>query len=117
MEQPKFAGVNFVFDKQGRIEPIARFWYELFRGFCMGEIKNLLGDTPKFEDEKQFVPLQAADMFAWYQRRSALGSLGHKSHQDIWQTFQPLQYSTVLEECHLNKIATELKFHLYKTNV
>src|SRR5208337_2282665 len=95
-EQPRFSNVNFVFDEQGLVGLHAQLWYSVFLSYCTDGVKALLGNRPMFGDEKLLLPLQAADMFAWYQRRSALGSLGHESHQRIWDRFRALQYSTLM---------------------
>jgi hypothetical protein len=109
-KQPKFANTNFVFDEQGRVGVHARLWYLLFRKHLTDRIQSLLGEWPETGDEKKIMPLQGADLFAWYQRRSVLGNLGHESHQRIWGLFKDLQYSTVLEEEHLERIALDLRF-------
>jgi len=115
MDYPKFSKVNFVFDEQGRIGIYARLWYLVFIKNCTDQVRSLLGGWPESGDEKMTMPLQGADMFAWYQRRSALGNLGHESHQRIWDLFKDLQLSVVLEDSHLERIAKDLSFPTQST--
>ena len=49
-------------------------------------------------------------MFAWYQRRSVLGNLGHESHKRIWDIFKTVHCSIVLEDANLQRIADDLCF-------
>jgi len=63
--------VDFVFDNQNQVGKLVREWYPFFKSKCPPEIQERLGNLPKFDDEKTCVPLQCADMFAWYARRNA----------------------------------------------
>jgi Protein of unknown function (DUF3800) len=118
-EVPKFTGVNFIFDGQNKIGRNVRLWYLVFYQRCAERLRSLLSpNLPEFEDEKIVLPLQGADMFAWYRRRSVLNSLGHESHQRLWKRFEPLCHSVILDECHLVKIANDLSLlaSFYETN-
>ena len=109
-QHAQFSNVSFVFDEQGRIGTHARLWYLAFLTYCTRALESQLGRWPESGDEKIIVQLQAADMFAWYQRRSVLGSLGHESHQRIWQRFEEFQSATIVRDTNLEKIATDLRF-------
>lgn len=61
--------VDFVFDEQGGLGLDAVTWYEWLKAGQVPEVRSLLGATPVFHDDKQVVPLQAADMLAWHLRR------------------------------------------------
>lgn len=106
----RLANVNFVFDGQGRVGFHARLWYSVLYNHCTDGVRALLGAWPDTGDEKEEIPLQGADMFAWYQRRSVLGNLGHESHQRIWEIFRSVHCSIVLEDAHLQRIADDLCF-------
>jgi uncharacterized protein DUF3800 len=64
--------IDFIFDKQDGFEQEAhRQWplYELaLQTSPRGDLTKLLGDGPFFLDEKQRLPLQAADLYVWQAR-------------------------------------------------
>lgn len=60
--------VDFVFDK-GNDERIAKAW-EGFISKRPEEERRLLGKRPTFGDDVEMKPLQAADLLAWWRRRS-----------------------------------------------
>jgi hypothetical protein len=78
--------VDFVFDNHGSIGDEVKAWYPTFKSSCSPEIKDRLGSDPKFCDEKVVIPLQAADLFAWYARRNALNALSNDWHKNVWDT-------------------------------
>jgi hypothetical protein len=61
--------VDYVFDEQGVVGVEAAIWYEHMKAWQKPEIAALMGSTPKFENDKIVLPLQAADMLAWHLRR------------------------------------------------
>jgi hypothetical protein len=68
--------VDFIFDTFGQERFIREGW-ELFAATRPPELQPLLGRTPRFESDDEFLPLQAADMLAWHAREHWLkhGSL------------------------------------------
>ena len=78
------APVNFVFDNQNKVGKQVKEWYQTFKRKCSLEIQERLGDDPQFKDEKVCLPLQCADMFAWYARRNALDSFPNDWHRSVW---------------------------------
>jgi hypothetical protein len=60
--------VDFIFDDQTEKRDLMDGW-ELFKAGAPSTVRRFLGATPRFEDDKQFLPLQAADLFAWWIRR------------------------------------------------
>jgi hypothetical protein len=61
--------VEYVFDEQGPIGEDAALWYRHIKSWQSPEIAAVMGGTPKFENDKMVLPLQAADMLAWHVRR------------------------------------------------
>jgi hypothetical protein len=67
--------VDYVFDDQGAVGMEAVLWYRQIKKWQKPEIAALMGNVPKFENDKLVLPLQAADMLAWHIRR-------HKDHPE-----------------------------------
>ena len=105
-----FKAVRFVFDYQNAIGESAKAWYPTFQSLCTDEVASYLAhEPPEFSDEKTELALQAADMFAWYQRRSALGSLGQEHHVSVWDRLRQFHHSTIIDSPdHLLAISTAL---------
>lgn len=62
--------VDFIFDRQQELEiPVQEAWDELARMSPDGVPRNL-GERPQFNDDKVSMPLQAADLHAWWVRRA-----------------------------------------------
>jgi len=61
--------VEYVFDYQGVVGEDAALWHRHIKSWQPPEVAALMGGTPKFEDDKVVLPLQAADMVAWHIRR------------------------------------------------
>jgi Protein of unknown function (DUF3800) len=69
---------DFIFDQQcGFSDEAMRHWeiYKLALGNSLrGDLLPLIGSPPAFRDEKCFLPLQAADLYAWQARNHYLGN-------------------------------------------
>ena len=76
--------VDFVFDNQNKVGKLVSEWYPVFKSKCPPEIQERLGNIPRFDDEKTCVPLQCADMLAWYARRNALDLFPNEWHRSVW---------------------------------
>jgi Protein of unknown function (DUF3800) len=66
--QPKLGiaePVHFIFDDEGEKVHIPRAW-SLMKENSSPEVLALMGDTPVYHDDKKALPLQAADLFAWW---------------------------------------------------
>jgi hypothetical protein len=59
--------VDFIFDKQKESRSIQEAW-DRYMESRPREIRALYGQMPRFEDDQQFVGLQAADFWAWWIR-------------------------------------------------
>lgn len=63
--------IEFIFDQQDGVdENVGLFFSEMIKNLPL-EARNLISDKPWFKNDrdKQFMPLQAADMLAWHVRR------------------------------------------------
>ena len=60
--------VDFYFDKQSEKGIILKIWDE-YVAKRPDHVRNLFGVRPHFEDDKEFMPLQAADLWAWWVRK------------------------------------------------
>ena len=61
---------DFIFDEhQGLSAKVNTFWDQMGQGLPP-ETKALIGGSPVFRDDKQVLPLQAADMLVWHVRRN-----------------------------------------------
>jgi hypothetical protein len=59
--------VDFIFDEQSEKATIISSWDEFLKN-RPDDIRALYGATPRFEDDNDFLPLQAADLWAWWVR-------------------------------------------------
>ncbi len=57
--------VDFILDERAEKIPILQVWDEYLEN---REDKDQFGATPRFEDDQEFLPLQAADLWAWWVR-------------------------------------------------
>lgn len=62
--------VDFIFDKQAEQKQILASWDRYADPYAF-EVRKLLGAHPRFEDDQEFLPLQAADFWAWWVRKWA----------------------------------------------
>jgi hypothetical protein len=60
--------IDFYFDERSEIEPIIAAWSEIRRRTPQ-EIEKYFGANPRFENDQEFLGLQAADFWAWWVRR------------------------------------------------
>lgn len=59
--------VDFIFDERSDKDPILRGWNDVLSN-ADDELRQMYGATPRFESDKKFLPLQAADLWAWWVR-------------------------------------------------
>lgn len=57
--------VDFVFDTESEYERVQSSW-NILKGAAEPKIAKLLGDTPIYRNDKNTMPLQAADLYAWW---------------------------------------------------
>jgi hypothetical protein len=61
--------IDFFFDEQGKMGVETVRWYQIIKKVAPKQSKPFFGSPPIFRDDKKFLPLQAADMYAWAIRR------------------------------------------------
>lgn len=61
--------VEFIFDEQGNVGTDAALWYLPLKHMDP-TLEKVLGGPPRFANDNEVVPLQTADMLAWYVRRA-----------------------------------------------
>jgi hypothetical protein len=62
--------LDFIFDRQQELEsPVQEAWDELAH-MSLDGVPRRLGERPQFSDDKVSMPLQAADLHAWWVRRA-----------------------------------------------
>jgi hypothetical protein len=100
--------IDWIFDSQNIIGDRARAYYWIFHQMCIPPIRSRLGNEPSFGDEKILVPLQGADLFAWYRRRDSLGTLYSEWHARIWAVMDQFHSSCEMAEDNLSYMARNL---------
>lgn len=76
-EIPQEGKIDFIFDQQGKTGTRASAAWDRLKSDVLPKMQmrgvpnilSALGSPPIFRDEKHFLPLQGADLFAWYMRR------------------------------------------------
>jgi hypothetical protein len=64
---PLESSVDFIFDDQAEKGPVLAAW-DSYMSMRDPDIRSRYGAIPRFEDDKKFLPLQAADFWAWWVR-------------------------------------------------
>jgi hypothetical protein len=60
--------VDFIFDNETKAIECMEAW-EVLRDSSYGDTRKFLGSPPIFRDDREFLPLQAADLNAWWIRK------------------------------------------------
>ena len=60
---------DFIFDQQDGVSDDIDLFFSYMKKNIPRNARKLINSKPKFEDDKHFLPLQAADMLAWHIRR------------------------------------------------
>jgi Protein of unknown function (DUF3800) len=64
---PQNERIDFIFDTNSQKEAIISGWNE-FLALRSDRERSLYGETPRFVNDRDFLPLQAADLWAWWCR-------------------------------------------------
>lgn len=77
--------IDFIFDEQNNISSGVIAAWELYLNAVSPEVRALTGSVPSFKPSHQVLPLQAADIIAyWYRHRwNKLGSLHQEDNDDL----------------------------------
>ena len=65
--------IDFIFDRQNQIERTANACFEILLAAQPENFKKMVKSSPRFEDDKEIVALQAADMLVWHIQREYRG--------------------------------------------
>ena len=101
--------IDFTFDEQNEAWKQVKVWYPQFQLRLAPELRGFLGREPEKADEKVCLPLQSADLFAWYTRRDALGTLYQSWHQSIRDWLFRYHTSVELDQESLLVMSMDLK--------
>jgi hypothetical protein len=84
--------VDFIFDEQGKESDVIQRSWRFTVENAPPRFKPLLGQRPIHRDEKEFLPLQAADLLAWQSRRFYdEKARGNKYSNPTWEALSKLQ--------------------------
>jgi hypothetical protein len=101
---------DYIFDVQSDVGARALEWWkrDALKWFHP-KVHHLFKNPPVFRDDKQFLPLQAADMYAWLLRDRHI-KLGHGKPvnpplEDVFERFKPVKHERVVyDRDRLSKI-------------
>jgi hypothetical protein len=60
--------IDFIFDDQSEKANLVKAW-DLLKAKADPSVRRFMGASPRFEKDEDFLPLQAADLYAWWVRR------------------------------------------------
>lgn len=63
--------IDFIFDYE-TVRKFPQHWWELMKIGASPRARTVMGDRPIFRDDQKILPLQAADLWAWWVRKWAL---------------------------------------------
>jgi hypothetical protein len=84
--------IEFIFDEQDGVDADVYLFFEYMRRNIPEKAREIIIGFPMFKNDKEVVPLQAADMAAWFVRRA---------HQMGEESLPIPLYSVINEEQHL----------------
>ena len=101
---PLEAKINFYFDERAEKKVIFSTWDEYMKK-RPDNLRELYGTTPKFEDDNDFLPLQAADFWVWWVRKWYVEGTPEKIMNRDFGVFyrNPNARKTLLVEIVLNE--------------
>jgi hypothetical protein len=81
-ELPPDAAIDFYFDEHTDKKKVRAMW-DGYMGRRPPEQRRLFGNEPRFENDRRFLPLQAADLWAWWVRKWCQESRGPDAIQRL----------------------------------
>ncbi len=110
---------EIIFDEHVIFAPRVKWYYPVFRHFAEPELQPILPVEPLFRSDKQFLPLQAADLFAWCFRRGTskkvptgyewllpeLSAIGHSKESNFYSKERML---AIVEDSYKREITEEM---------
>jgi hypothetical protein len=61
--------VDFIFDEQSEKDKVIDGWRSGYRDSVSDDVRAITGKDPIFRNDEKFLPLQAADIYAWWSRK------------------------------------------------
>jgi|SRR6185369_2797141 len=85
-----FEPIDFIFDDETEKSETLAGW-ERIKLNVSPDVRKLMGETPIYRDDKKLLPLQAADMFAYWVRKRQLNILHGRPEEPLfpWRQFVP----------------------------
>jgi hypothetical protein len=98
--------VEFIFDEQGKEGKCAREAFELAKAHIPSEMLSYVGYEPRHKSDKDFLPLQAADMYAWQVRRFLSDNSGRGPDPQAYEYSATLNLLTTIpsEDTSLHRL-------------
>lgn len=106
------AKIDFYFDERSDKKLVRRIWDDYIE-MRPPDIRALYGNEPRFENDREFLPLQGADFWAWWIRRWCEEGSIEKRLRDLdfgrWKGKGPFSRSHInMDEEHWVKTLAEL---------
>lgn len=110
---PQESKVDFIFDDQTREKSTIWEYWDSFISHRSVEARGKYGSRPRFENDNTVLPLQAADLAAWYarvyHRRGGLAYFARTGGSGLARSTKPLLYgSYVLDIQAINEICEDM---------
>jgi hypothetical protein len=96
--------IDFIFDERKYESDKVQSFYTEFVAGVPDEYKQMIGARPRHEDDKCFLPLQAADMLAWHIRRARAEPDDQKIKTSAIEIFDIEQKQLELDVNYLSEI-------------
>jgi len=86
--------LDFIFDDNPRLAAKVPHWYQLTRSHLHPVMRNGIAASPRFENDHDFLPLQACDAQSWYYRRL----FAEKLHNEPFKKDLPKELFSPLDQ-------------------
>lgn len=92
--------VDFYFDQQSEKGVVFSTW-EQFREASGEDVRALIKSPPHFEDDTEFLPLQSADLWAWWVREWHIAGTPEQLHMPDFGSFKAHRKGHLKLDLHL----------------